>query len=237
MSTETIVAICGACGAVVGLLIKVAPPVRRIWTWVQSKSRKIDESAQKREMLRESLRENRRIAVSESLLKQWMPRKGYQRGLVLLANNSGKEWRTGGTRFVSNPAQVVGQGEPKTSDMWVNWECDAWYRKFLGDLLEAYDRKTGILVVREHDVEGEIYSQYAAQGTVASVVLPYYWTAAGALWYVSLNFGRYEGENRERPMSQEEIDDHVEAARMIARDKPRMRMLIDALHSAYCSVR
>lgn len=227
MNWDILAPVLGGTAALLTALIKFVPAVRMLWETVLARARKTEEKVDARLELQSSLRVMRRTAALKHALEQIVTRKGVQRGLLLVANNGGEAWKAGGPLFVSNTAQVVGPGEPNTQNLWQGWRVDAWYVSMLGRLLESYERKRGLLLVPEHDVDGELRKQYEQQGTVASVVLPFEWQAGGVLWYVSLNFGRADGSGTKQ---------HVKNAQELYDSPARVRALIDSLRAAYNSV-
>lgn len=222
--------------SVLAALVRLVPKFRELWLRLRDMFRSVDEEAQAKQDLRASLLTVRRITAIKAVLDSWVVRKGAQRCLLLTANNGGADWKAGGSLFVSNPQQAVGPGEPNTWQAWQGWKCDAWYTAFLGRLLEAFDTRRGMLLVREVDVDGELRNAYTDQGTVASVVLPFKWVSGSVLWYVSINFGRSEGEPSGK-ITDEEVKQFTAAAREIYSNPGKCRTLIDELRAAFDGVR
>lgn len=240
MSTEGLVGLIAAATAVLTALVKFVRPARQLWEMLAGIARKIDTDVETADDLKKSLREMRRVAALKAVLSEWVVRKGAQRALLLVANNGGDAWRGSGPLYCSNPAQVVGPGEPNTIDLWQQWKVDAAYQDFLGRLLQVYERHRGLLLVAKNDVEGELKAQYGRQGTHASVVFPFKWSEGGVLWYVSLNFGaalHTDSEGKPLPATAEEEAAAIRSARAIYSDEARCRMLIQQLQQAFDSIR
>lgn len=228
--------ILAAIAAILAALVKLVPPVRSAWMAIGDRFRETADEVDAAREMRTSLRNMRRVSAIRSTIITWTLVKNAQRGLLLIANNGGEAWKGQGPLFLSNAAQCAGAGEDNTQDSWQQWKCDAWYVQFLGTLLECHNRKAARLLIPETDVEGELRRAYDAQGTVASVVFPFFWEPGGVLWYVSLNFGRKLTLNGEpHPMTNEERQEYVSRARKIANDEARCRGLIDQLRGAYMS--
>ena len=247
---EVAAATISGAAAVLYALVKLVPSVRASWMALGDLFRKTETEVTASRELQASLREVRRIRALRSVLEQWVPRKGAQRALLLCANNGGEAWKGGGPLYCSNPAQIVADHEPNTTNLWQDWRVDAWYAEFLGRLLETLEKRRGLLLVRDNGVQGELHNQYIAQGTVASVVLPFIWREGGVLWYVSLNFGRYphlpgrspashddHHYDGARPLDADEERVYLRSAEEIYHDAARCRGLIDELRAAYLSVR
>jgi hypothetical protein len=223
-------------GAILAALIKLVPRVRELYLRMRGAFTSVDAEVKAQADMRASLQSIRRVTAIKAVLDRWVIRKGAQRCLLLTANNGGNEWRAGGPLYVSNPAQSVGPGVPNTWQEWQTWRCDAWYVAFLGRLLETYDARRGMLLVTGVDVEGELGTAYANQGTVASVVLPFKWVSGAVLWYVSINFGRPLGDPAEG-IEDEERKAFIAEAREVFNDSGRCRKLIDDLRAAFDAVR
>lgn len=236
MDIGTLTTIVVGVGALAAALVKTVRPLQELWQSVSSWFRSVENDARTARQFRDSIRDYRRITAIKSLLEQWLPRKGAQRALLLTANNGGEAWKAGGRLYCSNPAQVVGPGEPNTVDLWQNWEVDHWYATFLGRLLETHPRKRGMLIVTQRDVGGELFDQYQRQGTVASVILPFLWVDGAVLLYVSLNFGR-SPIAAGHDLTDEERQNYYNAANEIYSNVPRCRALVDELRSTWNSVK
>jgi len=231
---ETAATIIGSLAAILAALVKFVPSVRAAWLAIGDRFRKTESAVTASRQLKASLREMRRVAALKALLQRWVDAKGLQRALVLVASNGGDAWKGAGPLYVSNPAQAVGPGEPNTQKLWQGWRADPWYTEFLGKLLETVSAKRGMLIVRDNNVAGELGLQYADQGTVASIVLPFLWQEGGVLWYVSLNFGHaVTGEN---PMSSADEAQYAENTRSMYNRPGYVRAMIDDLRGAYQSV-
>lgn len=226
-------------GITLGGLIRLVPKFRELWINIRNVFRDVDAEAQAKIDLRASMLAYRRIQAIENVLERWVPRKGAQRAMLLVANDHGEAWTGKGPLEVSNPAQVTGAGEPNTWQNWQQWACDAWYTKWLHKLLLTLDSRRGMLLVRDVDVEGELHDAYQTQGTVASVVLPFRWQAKSVLWYVSINFGRAPKapDGSDHPHTPDEQQAYLATARELYGDAGRCRALVDELRAAYDSVR
>lgn len=238
MTTETIVAALGGFAAVLTAVVRFVKPARALWVQFTAQSRKVDDEIETAEELKKSLREIRRVAAIKAVLQEWVKQKGAQRALLFVASNGGEAWKGVGPLFCSNPAQAVGPGEPNTIDLWQGWRVDAWYREFLGSLLQIHDRRRGLLLINGADVEGELSRQYRTQGTHASIVLPFKWSSGGVLWYVSINFGAklLKDENgKETEATVDQVNRAVMNAREIYEDPTRCRLLIQELRRAFDS--
>ena len=232
---DTAAAIIGSVAAILAALVKFVPSVRAAWLAIGDRFSRAEKKVEAARQLQASLREMRRVAALKALTKLWVAREGLQRALVLVASNGGDAWKGCGPLFVSNPAQSVAPGEENTQKLWNGWRCDPWYVELLGQLLESMDSRRGMLFVIDRNLDGELRAQYAHQGTVASIVLPFRWKEGGVLWYVSLNFGRTP--TPDNPMTPDEAERHVETARAMYNRPGYVRALIDDLDSAYSSIR
>jgi hypothetical protein len=241
MDWQTMAGYIGGLAAVATALVKLYSPTREIWLRFRGFMRRVDDDAQARLDLEQSLKAIRRVAVIKNVLERWATKKGAQRVLLLTANDSGLSWKGEGPLFVNNPAQVTGPGEPNTVKLWQDWKCDPWYIGFLGRLLETHDICRGVALITENDVGGELLDQYRHQGTVCSLVLPFRWLSGSVLWYVSINFGRNPvlpgSEDTPHHLNDEENAAYLDSMRQVYNDRAHCRLLIRELREAWDSIR
>lgn len=240
--TGSVVLTLGGLAALGTALTKFSAHARKLWLWLVDRVQRMPRDMEVQKTLHQSLLEMRRMRQVLAVCEQWMHGDiGAQRCLLLTANNGGEEWKGSGPLYVSCLGQAKGPAEPDTTELWQEWKADSWYRRFLGKMLEAYEAKRGYPLVMHDGAEpgadepqGLLRSHYIEQGTYASLVLPFVWREGAVCWYVSVNFGRREGDSKHTVRDRETFRRQMLA---IYDSHAACRRLTLELRSAYESVR
>ncbi|MFN3242058.1 MAG: hypothetical protein ACE37K_11145 [Planctomycetota bacterium] len=244
--------------AAVVALTKIVPKIGELSTRFRALARRESAKIDAKIQFEESIVHMRRVRTIEAVVHRWITESGFQRCLLLTANNGGDAWNAG-PLTVRCQAQRAAPGEPNTIELWRRFEADSWYRDFLGRLLESLPNRTGVAlecpVEEDPDDPGQPHGtlrhQYVEQGTCASIVLPFAWRASAQLWYVSINFGRrrlwVDGDpesqepgmrtGRFEPIPEDERAQFVAAMRQVFESPARCRGLIIELEQVFETVR